>query len=92
MIYVKSADFILRKEILHHSCCFLLVNVCRATLEHQVYLAPIYLLSSCELPLLNAVITPAGISCAISNEIERSKAVIPTSTRFFINTSFKVEV
>ena len=28
------------KEILHHSCCFLLVNVCRATLEHQVYLVP----------------------------------------------------
>ena len=30
----------------------------------------------------------AIISCAISNERERSNAVIPTSTRFFIITSF----
>ena len=40
MVHVKSADFILRKEFLHHSCCFLLVNACRATLEHQIYLVP----------------------------------------------------
>ena len=46
------------------------------------------MLSLIHISLLNAVITPAGISCAISNERERSKVAIPTSTRFFINTSF----
>ena len=42
--------------------------------------------------LLRAQLGPVGISCAISNETERSKAAIPKSTRFFINPSFWVEV
>ena len=41
------------------------------------------------LSLLNAVITPAGISCAISNERERSKVAIPTTSRVvFIRLQF----